>query len=249
MYDSNPKRERLSTKDKLLVAGFSVFCLIALLFAFINFTSTTPEKSAYEITDPVSGITYSTLAGKYMPDNDLSIIGLELLSRTGIQPQVLSEAITTFISYINYTNIQCNKISIYKDKVSYEDKTLRFSVKPNSGPDYNIEIKNLDDKNFQMKIGTNKGELLSYDSSRFKTLAKDPVSLFKNHLPHSGQTASGKSYGFTMNGNGDYEITVNSCGDQTIKDEALESVKSWLKSINYDPDELNIVIPEYCPRG
>lgn len=74
------------------------------------------------------------------------------------------------------------------------------------------------------------------------------------NLPYTGATPSGKTFYILprhyFNGNRYYEVSINSCGDQAILDEALASAKSWISSLDLDPSEFTFEVPAtYCPGG
>lgn len=67
-----------------------------------------------------------------------------------------------------------------------------------------------------------------------------------NYLPHSGTLGSGEKY--TVEDSYDdgelyIEVKVNSCGNETILNEALSQAKEWMLSINIDPDNYRIYVP------
>ena len=96
----------------------------------------------------------------------------------------------------------------------------------------------------------------SYDKMKYPgekcigmTNTSDSIEMY---LPYTGKINSGEQFIVKQrryfDGKPYIEIAINSCGDQSILDEALTATKDWMKSINVDPELFSFEIPtHYCP--
>lgn len=71
------------------------------------------------------------------------------------------------------------------------------------------------------------------------------------YLPFRGTTKSGNEITikqqYYISGESYLEISVNSCGDESIQNEALESAKKWVDSLHVNPEDyIYYVIPDLC---
>lgn len=85
-----------------------------------------------------------------------------------------------------------------------------------------------------------------------KCIATTPDIQLERYLPHYDYlpgTDTKYAASFKKNGGSSYlAVEVASCGNQAIKDSAVSSVKSWLKSIYLDPNDYKIDTLDVCKK-
>lgn len=245
--DNVSEYKNLTIKQKIATALFGVFCFVVLIVCVFQFSNMAPRTDNM-VKDSVSGVLYSTYAGQPSAADRILTLGFERVYDKTANGGVYEDMVNDLKHFIIYTETNAKKISYVDNSLKIDGMTTTFEMRTDTNKTFKVECTKNADSKYSLSISNSRGELLSYDSSVFVGETKDPQTLFKKHLPHSGKTASGISYGFTMNSKGEYEISVNSCGDNAIKQEAKNDVEAWLKSLKYNPKDLKIVIPDRCPR-
>ena len=195
-------------------------------------------------TDIISGETIDNYQGTESPGIDL--IGLKQLQENGFSAQSYDSLCDKVKSYVRIVSPETTTISIVKDSLKKTDNSYVFRIKTDTKQEFTISADELSATDYKFAISNKYGELYHYDSSKFKKPLNRKETLVENFLPYSNQTADGDTFVFHYTLGGAYEIQVSSCGDANIKQQAEESVRTWLKSINYDPDEFTFTVPDYC---
>ena len=86
------------------------------------------------------------------------------------------------------------------------------------------------------------------NGSSDQTASKSQFTNVDTYLPYIGKLPSGESYTIIYNyldssNKESLKISVNNCGDKTIKDSALTATKDYLKSVGFDPKKFTYEIP------
>ncbi|MEE0888571.1 MAG: hypothetical protein U0L97_05205 [Candidatus Saccharimonadaceae bacterium] len=75
-------------------------------------------------------------------------------------------------------------------------------------------------------------------------------TIFEFELPYSFRLENGEyvtvTSKYSTKGQEYLNIEISSCGDTDLMNEAEARVKEWLISLEYDPDDYEIVVPEFC---
>ena len=244
--DDKSEYKNLTPKQKIATVVFGVFCLVALIIGVVQFSNTTPSANSF-VKDPVSGVLYSTYAGQPGSEERVLMMGFEKVYSSEMNGAIYEDMTRDLRNFVIYTEPDAKKFSYVDNSLKKSDGEYTFEIRTDTNKTFKVECVEKQNR-YVLTISDKRGVILSYDSSRFVGETKDPQTLYKKHLPYSGKTSTGISFGFTMNGDGNYEIIINSCGNQQIKKDAIADVKNWLESLKYDPKEFNIIVPDRCPK-
>ena len=247
MDNNNPEARKLTGRQKIATLLFGLACIVFLIFYIISLSRDSGSNNSRLIKDAASGVEYSDYSGQPSTKNSLSSIGFEKLLESGINSNVYDYLMSNITTFISSTNDRIKTISYVKDSINKSDGSFSFSFRTDQGKNYTVNC-NASGNDYEFTLEDNIGTVFSYDSKQHVTAKRAPLSLDKNHLPHSGKTSAGLNYSLDMEGNGDYVVSVNSCNNQDIRDDALNSAKEWLSSIGYDPADFNLKIKDYCPK-
>lgn len=174
-----------------------------------------------------------------------SIMNMVKLRESGIADSAYRKLYTAIVQYFGsvYGDIS---LSLDKTSLVVKESLYEFDLISSEKQKFHCVVNN-EEKDIKVKISQNGDELYSYDSSLFVSPKRSPLSLDKRYLPHYGTTEKSKiDYTFNKRVDERYEISINSCKKQSIKDEALGEVADWLENIGYDINDFDVLIPDYC---
>lgn len=140
-----------------------------------------------------------------------------------------------------------SNLSLDKDSFKHKGTTFEYDLISLQKDKYHFIVDTKDDK-LAFKITKGGDEIYKYDGTGLVAPKKNPNSIKNRYLPYRGQTASGIDYTFRIRADDKFEISVNSCHNQEIKDEARAATAEWLAKHGYDINDFEIQIPEYCDR-
>ena len=180
--------------------------------------------------------------------NSAGIPNMVKLNESGMTDGAYNKLYRVIIQYFGSmygdVRLSLDKTSFVANEGKYEFDLI--SVEKNK---YHCFVET-EGQDFKLKISNNGDELYSYDSSIFVSPKRNPLSLDKRYLPHYGTTAKTRvDYTFNKRIDDEYEISINACKKQSIKDEALTEVADWLENLGYDINDFNVKMPDYCDGG
>lgn len=178
--------------------------------------------------------------------NTASIINFVKLKNSGVPEKTYQDVFAIVSDYFTKVYGKSSNLSLDKESFKQDGNKYSFTLISIEREKFDCTLELLEDNKFKISITQNGDALYSYDSSLFVAPKRDPASIVARYLPYRGKTESGVEYTFRVRADGEYELSVNSCKNQGIKNEAMNSLVNWLTDKGYDIEDFNIDIPDYC---
>ena len=210
---------------------------VAILF----WLGTRPEPS-YSYYDNVSGIMLTTEKTGGLAEG-IAVIGGELVKN--FDDVLRANTNNIIAAYVNIMYPEVERLSVNKDKIGQSENTFTYELVANTGQRFYVEATDNKDRRVLFRLSDENNEILNYDSNAVRTVSRDISTLGKTYLPKTIKT-NGITFTIKQNRDSSYEIDVNSCGDQEIKDKALAEAQVWVKSLGYDVNEIEFKMPTLC---
>lgn len=243
--------EKISKGEVGLAAYFiGGTILVALIIFGIYAFRTIKNGEPVATTDKASGEKIIE-ANTGAMESGVALIGFDAIMEQGIKGDAyvgIIETITNFfdLAYPDYSSVSYVKNSIEKDEEQYD---YALKARSNTGENFDLHVSGINATNYQVKIYQNGDLLLDYDSSREALVLKSAGLLWKD-LPFTFRLSNGTQGQFVFSRSDDgtvtYYISVNTCGDEDLQQEARTKVYSFLQRNNYDPSEISIKFPNTC---
>ncbi len=243
--------EKISKGEAGLAAYFVGGTILIALIIFVVY-AVYSVKSAEPIAtkDKASGEKVIE-ANTGAPGNGVALIGFDALTENGIKSEPYVEIVKTISNFFDLAFPKYERLSYVANSIAFSDETYDygFKAKSNTGDEFDIRVNGLNATNYQVKIYNAGNLLLDYDSSKEALITKSAGQLWKD-LPFtftlSDKTQGQFVYYQSDDGERSYYISVNTCGNEKLKQEARTKVYSFLQRNNYDPSEITINFPDTC---
>ena len=179
--------------------------------------------------------------------NAANIINFTKIKDSGMPLQIYNKLYLITTEY--FTTVYGGESNLSLDKESFKREGDKYeydliSINKNT---YHFSV-DVTDSKLKLKITQGGDELYSYDGTNLVTPKKSPNSIKNRYLPYRGKTKSGVDFTLRLRADDKFEISVNSCHNQEIKDEARAATSEWLTNLGYDINDFDVQIPEYCDR-
>jgi hypothetical protein len=229
------------------IFGYVGLGIAVLAIIFVTFLLATSNSDLTTIDDP-SGQKILTKNTGAITGDLVNYIGFEILTEKGIDPDTYGDIAKIIRSYFSYQYPHFNRVSYRaKDGVNIDGNKYKITAESNSGALFKIEI-NVESRNdYTIKISDKTAEIFTYKNSERSTITKNKETFASSNLPHTitledgtEATLSKRTYDDTL------ELSLNSCGDENLKNEADEAMKAWIVSKNYKIEDIQYDIPDYC---
>ena len=225
----------------LSIIIFFIFCIFLFKDYFNNSTNKIKK-------DPISGenldFYQGTNSGEW--DKYIKIYSLHFIkdnSKMQINSYNKTESIIKKFITFSYPNI--NTVSYKKNSIKEQNQVYEFEIVSDTKQTFLISVKELPNDQISIDFYNHKTKIFTYDESTFKKIYTNPTKL-SQFLPKTFRTTNNLQYTINENLNGQYEISVESCGDQKIINQVKELANKWLIEINFNPEEISFQIPNYC---
>ena len=218
----------------------------AILLGVIILTVVVAKHSTSELFstfDPISGLNYNKYIGYDGPDETF-YLGFDHILDDYYNPDLAKQITDKVIYYFKQTKPDAEKVSYHKNSIKQKGEQQYFYVSADNEK-YEIRVKPAEQSDYELEIHNYNDLVFSYKSAEHHYATHQPLTLLANHLPVSlidGEHA----FGVRSTDSKTLKIIVNSCGDQTIKDSAINYTKQWLKSIDYSPEDFEYIADDYC---
>lgn len=230
--------------DFVAVIGFVIGGVIIFLLIIVNYLSGV-DKS---YKDSVSGEDVSMVETGGI--SNVMILGSDLLIKDGLNEDVFFDARNKMAIFFQEVFPKITSLS-YKegDFVKNDDGKIYFTLTSNKKDVFEFMIRGENKYTYEMTIIYQGEQILSYDASKIIVPNKNPNKL-KEILPYTinlpdNPPVTVVTYGRTESVR-KYEIAVDSCGDEKIKEQAIKIVHEWLMSQWFNPEDFTFSVPNYC---
>ncbi|MBR3248538.1 hypothetical protein IKF89_00710 [Candidatus Saccharibacteria bacterium] len=235
--------QELTKVISYIFIGIAVFAIVVVSFWLAN------RQDSHTYVDSVSGETINTLNTGAISSDGPVFVGYEQVA-SQMDSDLASAVKNQLQVFFHNTLPQVEKISYKKDSLATEGDTYIFTLVASDGKEFIAQLTGTTKNNYQLTLSYKGGTVLSYDALKIITPTKNPLDLV-NYLPHTINqseipTVTVSRVGRERGSLTRYEISVNSCGDQSIKTRALELTNQWLKQKGFNPSDFNFEIPDYC---
>ncbi len=221
-----------------ILIGIATITTVALVYRATN-------KSYRIIDDDISGEKYSIYA-TYETGKSYYFVGFNGLL-TNYFPEQQQEIFDKIAEFIQSVKPKIEKISYKKNSLKASGDEQRFKIDAD-GDEMTVKLKQIEQKDYELEIYSEKSLLLSYKSAEHRYIQHNPLLLATKQLPVTIKTKDGKPFAVQSTDSKNLNVIINSCGEQSIKDAAVESTKQWLYSINYPSDTYNFITDDFCDR-
>ena len=222
------------------VAGLGIILGVVILISLIVSATSTKLFAFY---DPTSGI---YLDDYYEEDeiDEMTFVGIEEAFQEDLNAEIAKRSYAALQDYIKYTHPEAKLISYKKNGKSFKNNklTLAFTVDKEK---YKANVNVIDESEFELSINNYNDQVFNYKSADHRDTKRNPLTLLNQYLPASIESGD-LAIGIRSTDSKTLQIIANNCGKQEIKDKSIESVKNWLKSIDYDPADFDYTIEDYC---
>jgi hypothetical protein len=152
------------------------------------------------------------------------------------------------ITYFTYQYPHYEQISyLAKDGVDIDGNTYSLNLVSDTGKVYRAKIEANSKNDYQVTILSNNQELIKYKSTDSPKTIRNKEVFAKNELPHTFELTDGtEATLLKRNYDGKYELSLNACGDQELIEEAKTLADEWIESVNFNKDEIEYEVPNYC---
>ena len=135
-------------------------------------------------------------------------------------------------------------VSYHKNSLTKKEDYYQFKYSVDKAK-YQVKLKPVEESDYELEIHNYNGIVYSYKSQDHRGAKRNALTLLNKELPVSLESDD-LAFGVRSTDSKELQVIVNSCGDQSIKDRAIEATKNWLKSINYSPDDFTYIADDYC---
>ena len=235
-------------KKTFLQYSISILLFILVIFMIFNFLSSfnSPSSNRYDKYDSASGRYIDTYKGTLTRWEDfVNINFLEDIQKAGMEIDSYDTLHTILEYFFTYSYPHIESLSIKKNSLKSINGTFNFILTSNIGQNFNIIANVPDNKKINIDIFSDNNKIYSYHSDFYQRIY-DNKNLIDKILPKVLKLKNGTQFEVRKNYQGYYEISIMSCGNQTLNNEAREIINQWLESINLNKDDFNFLLPKRC---
>lgn len=235
-----------STKQIILRTSEVLAALMlaaSIITLFLIFRAST--KSRRILDDDISGQKYS-LYTKYNTGKSYYFVGFNDILNNYF-PNQRQAVFDLIANYVDAVKPELEKISYVKHSFRESDNRASFKIDAD-GDEFEVKLERTEQSDFDLKIYSGNSLQYSYKSNEHHYIEHNPQLLATKELPITLKTEDGKPFAIQSKDSKTLEIIINSCGEQSIKDSAIESTKQWLRSIDYSPSAFDYTAGEYCDK-
>ena len=244
-YSSQKERSRKKKTQEIAlkvskVCGVLIVVGVLLLIYLVSNAST---RSLFTSYDPISDSEYDSYEN-IIDSTEKAYLGFDKLKTEFKNPEIGTSIADRIIKYADIVKSESELVS-YKDgsyKAKNNQATFAFYI---DKAKYMAVVETNEDSSYKLAINNYNGVVYEYDSSKLNKPTRKSNTLLTKHLPTSLENDNGP-IGVRSTDSKELQVIVNSCGKQEIKDQAIESVKNWLKSIDYNPEDFTYTADDYC---
>ena len=242
---SNPDLVRLASNAAMILV-----VLISLILIYASATSS--HETSY--IDPVSGERVYTINTGAISDKEIDIIGFDATKFEDIESDNSFHAYRQLQNYFSQSFPYFKSLSLKKDSIKHnvDDKSYNYILVADDGQKFQAFIQHKDPHGYYLSLKTNNSTILEYNSTVFKQPTRVASTLERDFLPYKYKH-NNKTVTVMKDFHPDYEtkqylIKANTCGDEELQNNIRKEVDDWLKSHNYNPDDFDFIMPEYCDK-
>lgn len=228
----------------LAVATIIIFFLF-ITFLYINFQNRNSDRFQ---KNNISGedINLYTGAADTSWDKYVKIYSLHnIKDKSSMSINTFTKTASLIKQFITFSYPEIKTVSYNKDSIKEQGKAYSFKITADTGQVFDITTTEISDTQISTDFYSHNNKIFSFNESNFKTIYTHPSKLALL-LPKTFYLSEEKQVTISKNLDGQYQISVESCGDQSIINQAKERVNKWLLETNFNPEEINFLTPNYC---
>ena len=233
-------------KGLIQIIGSGALITIILLFLFIFLPYIFSNRDPYDKYDSTSGRYINTYKGTSTGwENFVDITFLEKIQQAGMQIDSYDKLQTILEYFFTYSYPNIKSLAIKKKSLKKDNENYLFTLSSNTGQEFQVNTKPQSNDKISIEITSNNNKIYTYDASFYQKFY-DNKNLIDKMLPKNLTLSNGTQFTVVKNYLGNYEISIQSCGDTTLNDEALKLTNNWLESVNLNQSDFTFNIPKKC---
>ena len=229
------------------ILGFSTILILIAFLAFLFINQQNYNSDQFQ-KNPISGEDINLYSGASISswDKYVKIYSLHnIKDKSSMSINTFSKVSSLIEQFITFSYPQIKTVSYNKDSIKEQGKTYSFKITADTGQVFDITTTEISDTQISTDFYSYNDKIFSFNESDFKTIYTHPSKLALL-LPKTFYLSEEKQVTISKDLDGQYQISVESCGDQSIINQAKERVNKWLLETNFNPEEINFLTPNYC---
>lgn len=231
-------------QDLIKISFYSILAAIALISLIAILANASSLVRSETVYDNVANLDVDNKNTGSIAENTVSIIGVEHISKTGIDANINNKSINLLREFITLTHPETKSISVKDKTPKAEGDTYTYTVISDVGTSFYIKVQDMRNGNYKISISDKNNEIFTHESKDYIEIKKDPRLLAKS-LPKTFYD-SDPTVSVTSDYDGNYFINVNACGDKEKINYAKKLVDEWTERNGFDPSAIKYTIPNYC---
>ena len=231
--------------SRVLAAATVIIFFLFIAFLYINFQNRSSDKFQ---KNNISGedINLYTGAADTTWDKYIKIYSLHnIKDKTSMSINTFTKTASLIKQFITFSYPQIKTVSYNKDSIKEQGKTYSFKITSDTGQVFDVTTTEISDTQISVDFYTNKDKVFTFNESLFQTIYTHPSKLAKLlpkvfHLQDEKQVIVEKTL------DDQYQISVESCGNQAIIKQAKDRVNKWLLETNFNPEDFTFQTPVFC---
>lgn len=231
-------------QDLIKISFYSILAAIALISLIAILANASSLVRSETVYDSVANLDVDNKNTGSIAENTVSVIGVEHISKTGIDANINNKSINLLREFITLTHPETKSISVKDKTPKAEGDTYTYTVISDVGTSFYIKVQDMRNGNYKISISDKNNEIFTHESKDYIETKKDPRLLAKL-LPKTFYD-SDPTVSVTSDYDGNYFINVNACSDKEKINYAKKLVDEWTERNGFDPSAIKYTIPNYC---
>ena len=241
--EDNKKNIFQENQEMVKIIGFALIGLFLIIIIIILLIFMNQPSNNADDSDPFSDQTINTT------DSGVIIVGVNQISEKAANKEAVLDAVEVMKTFFDNSFPNLKTVTVIEDTIKPEnDNYLSFSMVSNINQEFQVVIEGVSAYDYHLTIKRQDSTLLDYNSPKTQKVGKN-IDDIANYLPYFTSINDDLPVTFLQyreSGQLIYEISVNSCGDEEIKDKAISLVSKWLAQKGYNLESIDYRIPDYC---
>jgi len=245
MNEEKPRRNN-DTMRILGVLGLGI--LVTLIFIGVYYLSASNNTGQYTYVDSTSGEIINTQKTGGDVNTDTDIVGLaSVQSELNVDLNVYSKARRKLIDFFTLQYPSSAKVYYRKGTAKLVDGQYVFELQSDKNEKFTVKLSVISD-NYAIVVNDSKGEILNYKSDKIAVAEKD-IALLPKKLPYRFKIDETDALFSYNNVKQQYILSLNWCGDEELKQRALDDAAIWAEKQGFDLSKIHIEVPLLCDGG
>lgn len=245
MNEEKPRRNN----DIMRILGvLGLGILVTLIFISVYYLSASNNTGQYTYVDSTSGEIINTQKTGGDVNTDTDIVGLaSVQSELNIDLNVYSKARNKLIDFFTLQYPSSAKVYYRKGTAKLVDGQYAFELQSDKNEKFTVKL-SVSDDNYTITVNDSKGEILNYRSDKIAVTEKD-ITLLPKKLPYRFKIDEINAQFSYNNVKQQYILSLNWCGDEGLKQRALNDITIWAEKQGFDLSKINVEVPLLCDGG